>query len=81
MIDTTDLTSYIAGYDEYCEFKNELPEDDRDFYEDYLLEKEKAKMKRQIIYASKITLEDAEKLTNYIWKNNVLIPAEMLEGE
>lgn len=81
MIDTTDLTSYVAGYDEYCELKNELPEDDRDFYEDYLLEKEKIKMKRQIIYASEITLEETEKLTNYIWKNNMLIPSEMLEGE
>ena len=50
MIDTEDLTSYISGYDDYCEPEKEMPEDDRDFYEDYLLEKGKIKMERKIIY-------------------------------
>lgn len=27
-MDTTDLTSYIPGYDEYCEPKQEKPDDD-----------------------------------------------------
>ena len=27
-MDTTDLTSYIPGYDEYCEPKPEKPDDD-----------------------------------------------------
>lgn len=40
MINTTDLSSYISGYDDYCEPPKEKVIDDRDFYEDYLLEKE-----------------------------------------
>lgn len=81
MIDTEDLTSYISGYDDYCEPEKEIPEDDRDFYEDYLLEKGKTKMERKIIYLSEITLEEAEKLTDYVWKDDKLIPLEMIEGE
>ncbi len=30
MIDTQDLTSYIPGYDEYCEHKEEVDEEDFD---------------------------------------------------
>lgn len=30
MIDTTDLDSYYPGYDDYCEFKEEINPDDDD---------------------------------------------------
>ena len=48
MMDTEDLTSYYPGYDDYCENKEISIEDDRDFSEDYILERYK-KMKREII--------------------------------
>lgn len=82
MFDTQDLPSYIPGYDDYCEPKEEIIIDDRDFYEDYLLEKEQ-NMKRKIIdlTETKITIDELFKLENYILKNYKLIPVEMLEGE
>lgn len=83
MIDTTDLTSYYPGYDEYCESKVEKIEEDYDFYEDLLIEKEIIKMERKIIdlKATNLTLNEILKLENYIWKKDKLIPSEMLVGE
>ncbi len=50
MINTEDLPSYIAGYEEYIEkMCEEEPVDDRDFYEDFVLRKELEKMERNII--------------------------------
>ena len=81
MIDTEDLTSYYPGYDEYLETKEESPEDDRDFSEDFILKERDSFMQREIINLkiTPITLEEANKLQNYIWKNELLIPQEMLE--
>ena len=42
MIDTTDLTSYIPGYDEYCEPKEYINKDDYiidDVIDEMLLER------------------------------------------
>lgn len=81
MIDTEDLTSYYPGYDEYLEIKEESPEDDRDFSEDFILKERDSIMQREIINLkiTPITLEEANKLQNYIWKKELLIPQEMLE--
>jgi len=39
-------------------------------------------MKREIItITANMTFQEIENLENYIWKNNKLIPAEMIEGE
>ena len=40
-------------------------------------------MKREIIYLNEtnMTFEDIDNLEDYVWKNNQLIPAEMIEGE
>lgn len=82
MIDTTDLTSYYSGYDDYCEPKEEKEYDDRDNYEDYVLEKEKI-MDRNIIDLSNtnLTLEEVIQLEDYVWKADKLIPIELLDGE
>ena len=81
MIDTTDLPSYYPGYDEYCEPKIEEPIDDRDFYEDYVIEMENKKMERKIIdlKTTNLTREEVYKLESYVWKQDKLIPVEMLE--
>ena len=50
-------------------------------HEEMMIEKEEKKMERQIILLKDITLEEAEKLENYVWKQDKLIPAEMIEGE
>lgn len=50
-------------------------------HEEMMIEKEEKKMGRQIIFLKDITLEEAEKLENYVWKQDKLIPAEMIEGE
>ncbi len=49
-------------------------------YEKMMIEKEE-NMSRKIIFLKDITLEEAEKLENYVWKQDKLIPAEMIEGE
>lgn len=50
-------------------------------HEEMMIKKEERKMERQIIFLKDITLEEAEKLENYVWKQDKLIPAEMIEGE
>lgn len=42
MIDTTDLTSYYPGYDEYCEPKEKAEEYDYsdEYHEDFMLKEE-----------------------------------------
>lgn len=70
MIDTTDLPSYIPGYDEYCERKEFEPEYEEDIYEDIVLEKEMSKMK-----------EDTYNIDDYVWVEDKLIPIEILECE
>lgn len=83
MIDTVDLTSYYPGYDEYLENKDAILEDDRDFSEDFILKERDSIMQRKIIdlKITSITLEEANKLDNYVWKNSLLIPVEILYGK
>lgn len=81
--DTTDLPSYYPGYDEYCEPKIEELEDDREFYENYILEMENKKMERKIIDLKTVNLTNEEigKLENYVWKQDKLIPEELVYGQ
>lgn len=83
MIDTEDLTSYYPGYDDYLENQEELLEDDRDFSEDFILKERDSIMKRKIIdlKITSISLNEVNKLENYVWKHDLLIPVEMLYGE
>ncbi len=85
MIDTTDLTSYLPGYDEYCEPKKtiELYDNTDEAYEEMMLVKEWKIMERQEIDLEEIGLsfEEAMALEDYVLHGNKLIPAELLEGE
>lgn len=73
MINTVDLPSYISGYDEYCKPRNKPKEDDRDFYEDYLLERSQNIMNDNIklndiaddlVIFNKITIDKLFQLEN-----------------
>ena len=84
MLDTTDLDSYIPGYDEYLkEIENQEEYDYFDEYQEEMLRREYEKMERQIIDLEKVemTFGESEQLENYVRKGNILIPVEMLEGE
>ena len=84
MLDTTDLGSYIPGYDEYLkEIENQEEYDYFDEYQEEMLRREYEKMERQIIDLEKVemTFGESEQLENYVRKGNILIPVEMLEGE
>lgn len=85
MIDTTDLTSYYPGYDEYCEPKEEIEDNSWDladiYYEEMMIRKEIEKMERKVIDLSTIIMEIKQifQLENYIWKDKYLIPEEMYD--
>lgn len=85
MIDTTDLTSYLPGYDEYCEPKEtiELYDKTDEAYEEMMLVKKWKIMERQEIDLEEIGLsfEEAMALEDYVLHGNKLTPAELLEGE
>lgn len=85
MIDTTDLTSYIPGYDDYCEPKQEIEYyDDSDVvHDEMMIRREIEKMNRKAIDLNNtnMTFEEVLNLDGYIWENDKLIPAEMIEGE
>lgn len=51
MLDTTDLTSYYPGYDEYCEPKKTQQKYDYsdEYYEEKILREEIKKMERKVI--------------------------------
>lgn len=49
-------------------------------HEEMMIEREE-NMNRKVIYLKDINLEEAEKLIDYVWKNDKLIPLEMIEGE
>lgn len=49
-------------------------------HEEMMIEREES-MNRKVIYLKDINLEEAEKLIDYVWKNDKLIPLEMIEGE
>lgn len=81
MIETEDLTSYIPGYEKWLEEASEEI-DNIDFIRDELLErKEQEKMERKVIdlNTANMTINDVMQLENYVWKNNKLIPCELLE--
>lgn len=85
MLDTTDLTSYYPGYDEYCEPKKTQQKYDYsdEYYEEKILGEEIKKMERKVIdlEVENILFGDSLALENYVWKGKKLIPEEMLEGE
>lgn len=85
MIDTTDLPSYISGYDEYCETKEEIEDISLDladmYHDEEMIRKEFEKMERRIIDLknTNLTFDEIMKLKSYVWKEDLLIPVE--EGE
>lgn len=81
MVDTTDLTSYIPGYDDWCEPREEMTMIECDLYEERVIERELMNMKRKVIDMNKseLTVNEIFQLENYIWKGNYLIPEELLE--
>lgn len=85
MIDTTDLTSYYPGYDEYCNSKEETEDISLDladmYHDEMMLRKEIEKMKRKVIdlKTTNMTFDEIMNLKDYVWKNDKLIPIE--EGE
>lgn len=85
MIDTEDLTSYYPGYDEYLESKHysEIYDNIDDLHDEIMVRKEIEKMERNIIELSNTSMafDEILKLENYVWKQDKLIPAEMIEGE
>lgn len=87
MIDTEDLTSYYPGYDEYCEPKKEIEDNSCDladiYYEEMMIRKEIEKMEKKVIdlNTTNMTFDEAMNLKDYVWKNDKLIPIEMIGGE
>lgn len=85
MIDTTDLTSYYPGYDEYCNPKEESEDISLDladmYHDEMMLRKEIEKMERKVIdlKTTNMTFNEIMNLKDYVWKNDKLIPVE--EGE
>lgn len=85
MIDTTDLPSYYPGYDEYCESRDKAKEyDDSDeYYDEFMIRGGYEIMHRKIIdlKITQLTIDEIYNLNNYVWKQDKLIPGELLEGE
>lgn len=85
MIDTTNLTSYYPGYDEYCNPKEESEDISLDladmYHDEMMLRKEIEKMERKVIdlKTTNMTFDEIMDLKDYVWKNDKLIPIE--EGE
>lgn len=52
-------------------------------YEDFMIRGGYLIVKREIIDLRKteLTLEEINRLSDYVWKGILLIPAEMIEGE
>ena len=80
MIDTTDLTSYYSGYDEYCEPKEQFEKYDYsdDYHDEFMIRKEFEKMERKLIdlKTTNMTFDEVMNLKDYVWKNDRLIPVE-----
>ena len=76
MIDTTDLTSYIPGYDDYCEPKQEIEYyDDSDVvHDEMMIRREIEKMNRKAIDLNNtnMTFEEVLNLDEETVKNLVL---------
>lgn len=85
MIDTEDLSSYIPGYDDYCEPKicEEEYDNSDELHDEFMIRKEQQKMERKVIdlNISNMSLDEIMQLENYVWKHDKLIPVEMIEGE
>lgn len=88
MIDTQDLPSYIPGYDEYLEQieKSNKSEETYDFsdeiHDEFMIRGGCEIMNREIIDLSttELLVGDLEKLKDYVWQGEKLIPHEMIEG-
>jgi hypothetical protein len=89
MINTQDLPSYIPGYEEYLDeiekanSSEEKYDYSDEYYEDFMIRGGCEIMHREIIDLTKTELnfEEINQLKDYIWKDNLLIPAEMIIGE
>lgn len=84
-MDTRDLTSYYSGYDEYCDPKENVEKYDYsdEYYEEMMIRRKLEKMERKVIDLknTNLTFDEIMKLKSYVWKNDKLIPSEMIEGE
>ena len=84
MINTQDLPSYIPGYEEYLDeiekanSSEEKYDYSDEYYEDFMI-----RGGCEIIDLTKneLNFEEINQLKDYIWKDNLLIPAEMIIGE
>lgn len=86
MNDPIDLTNYYPSYDFYCESQKPIKEEydnSDEYYDEMMVRKEYEKMERKVIDLnnSNKTLNEIMQLENYVWKQDKLIPAEMIEGE
>ncbi len=89
MINTQDLPSYIPGYEEYLDeiekanSSEEKYDYSDEYYEDFMIRGGCEIMHRKIIDLTKneLNFEEINQLKDYIWKDNLLIPAEMIIGE
>lgn len=87
MFDTEDLTSYYSGYDEYCEQKEEIEDNSWEladiYHDEMMIRKEIEKMGRKVIdlNSTNMTFDEVMNLKDYVWKNDKLIPIEMIGGE
>lgn len=85
MIDTTDLTSYYPGYDEYVESKEITKECDYsdEYHDEFMIKGGCEIMHREIIKIdeTELTVKQMEKLVDYVWQGDYLIPIEMIGGE
>lgn len=81
MLDTTDLTSYYPGYDDYCKIdqKEDTSMELEDiYYDDFMIRGGVNIMHKEIIDLTKTELTSGEiaNLSDYVWKNDKLIPVE-----
>lgn len=87
MMETEDLSNYIPGYDEYCDPKEGTEDNSWEladiYYEEMMIRKELEKMERKVIdlNTTNMTFDEAMNLKDYVWKNDKLIPVEIIEGE
>mgnify|MGYP004652792899 CR=1 FL=1 len=89
MISTQDLSSYISGYEEYLDeiekannYEEKYDYSD-EYHDDFMIRGGCEIMHREIIDLTKTELnfEEINQLNDYVWKDNLLIPVEIIMGE
>jgi hypothetical protein len=85
MIDTTELSSYCPGYDEFIEPREIAKEYDYsdEYHDEFMIKGGCEIMHREIIKIdeAELTVKQMEKLVDYVWQGDYLIPIEMIGGE